>query len=317
MAVAELNRILRVLVVDPMPDTGRNLRDLFSGQDEFRFQAARDIADAASTLTAGAYDAAIVDAGVWADDRNGFARAVRDDHPDVAIILLTSGDNPREMLPSLKLGAHDFVCRAGLDRDQLAARILAAVEETRAVRRRDTMVRWLEREARIDHLTGLFNRRAFDEQLRDVCTAARMAEMPVTLIVIDIEGTRVVNEAHGHEAGDSMIRRAASGIARTLRAADFAARIGGDDFAIIIENADLEIGRRIARRIAHEVERLNATEWDGEIPVTLSFGVVSGLGCDAGELVDAGDAQLASSQHIRPVVTELRWREESHGPSVA
>ena len=179
------------------------------------------------------------------------------------------------------------------------------------------MVRWLEREARIDHLTGLFNRRAFDEQLRDVCTAARMAEVPVTLIVIDIEGTRVVNEAHGHEAGDSMIRRAASGIARTLRAADFAARIGGDDFAIIIENADLEIGRRIARRIAHEVERLNATEWDGEIPVTLSFGVVSGLGCDAGELVDAGDAQLASSQHIRPVVTELRWREESHGPSVA
>ncbi|MCC6387604.1 MAG: diguanylate cyclase [Dehalococcoidia bacterium] len=317
MAVAELNRILRVLVVDPMPDTGRNLRDLFTGQDEFRFQSARDIADAAGTLTAGAYDAAIVDAGVWADDRNGFARAVRDDHPDVAIILLTSGDNPREMLPSLKLGAHDFVCRAGLDRDQLAARILAAVEEARAVRRRDTMVRWLEREARIDHLTGLFNRRAFDEQLRDVCTAARIAEMPVALIVIDIEGTRVVNEAHGHEAGDSMIRRAASGIARTLRAADFAARIGGDDFAVIIENADLEIGRRIARRIAHEVERLNATEWDGEIPVTLTFGVVSGLGCDAGELVDAGDAQLASSQHIRPVVTELRWREESHGPSVA
>lgn len=317
MPVAELNRILRVLVVDPVPDSGRAFRDLFAGQDEFRIQAARDIADAADTLGAGAFDVALVDATVWADDRNGFARAVRDEHPDVAIILLTSGDNPRETLPSLKLGAHDFICRAAIDREQLAARILAAVEETRAVRRRDTMVRWLEREARIDHLTGLFNRRAFDERLREVCAASRAAELPVTLIVVDITGTRIVNDAHGHEAGDSMIRRAAAGITRTLRAADFAARIGGDDFGIIIENADLEIGRRIARRIAHEVERLNATEWDGDIPVTLSFGVVSGLGCDAPELFDAGDAQLVSSRHIRPVVTEFRWREESHGPSVA
>src|SRR6185436_12084788 len=130
-------------------------------------------------------------------------RYVREKHSDVAVVLLTSGENEREALPALKLGAHDFLSKQHLtDGEQLAARLLGAFDESRTLRRRDTMVRWLEREARTDHLTGLHNRHAFDEKLRDACTAARETNGPVTVVMVDLCGTRLVNEVHGHDIGD-------------------------------------------------------------------------------------------------------------------
>jgi diguanylate cyclase (GGDEF)-like protein len=308
---------MRVLVVDRSMEEARKVGELFACEPDFRPYLARDASEAREQLLDGNFDVALIDAALWSEEGSVFVRFLREQRPDVAVVLLTSGENEREALPSLKLGAHDFISKRNLDRGQLVARILGAVEESRSLRRRDTMVRWLEREARTDHLSGLFNRRAFDERLREVCTEARQQETPVTLIMVDVTDTRTVNDAHGHEAGDSMIRRAAVGIARCTRANDFAARIGGDDFGIIIPDCDLDLGRRIARRIAHEIERLNATEWDGDIPVTVSFGVVSGRGCDHEALFAAGEAQLSHSKSIRPVVTAFRNRGESDGPSVA
>jgi diguanylate cyclase (GGDEF)-like protein len=317
MAVAEQRRMLRVLVVDQSLEDARGVRDLFGGEADCRLTVARDAEDARDQLLDGNFDAALIEAALWSDEQTELVRYLREQRPDVAVVLLTNGENDRDTLPSLKLGAHDFVSKRNLDREQLLARILGAVEETRTLRRRDTMVRWLEREARTDHLTGLHNRRAFDDRLREVCAEARAKREFVTVIMIDVTGTRTVNEAHGYDAGDSMIRRAAAGIARCVRSFDFAARIGGDDFGIIVAECDVDLGRRIARRIAHELERLNTYEWAGDIPVAVSFGVASGRGCDANDLFAACDAQLSHNKSSRPMISEFRWREESDGPSVA
>jgi diguanylate cyclase (GGDEF)-like protein len=236
----------------------------------------------------------------------------------VAVVLLTSGENDRETLPALKLGAHDFLSKQHLeDGEQLATRILAAFEETRALRRRETMVRWLEREARTDHLTGLYNRRAFDERLRELCDGAKRTSEAVTLIVVDVAGTRTVNDIHGHEVGDDMIRRAGFAIARCIRGCDFAARIGGDDFGVILPGCDMELGLLIARRISHEAERLNGDEWDGRVPVALTFGVATGRNCDAGALFNAADQQLSDYKSARPVIAVLHRKDDSDGPYVA
>ena len=292
------------------------MRALLHQEGEFRLASARDVDDARTLLEEGSFDVALVDYRLWSDENAGLVRFVRERYPDVAIVLLTSGDNEREALPALKLGAHDFLSKQHLD-GQLAARILAAVAEARSLRRRDTMVRWLEREARTDHLTGLYNRRAFDEKLHELCEQARRSGEPLALIVVNVAGTRAVNEIHGHEAGDSMIRRAAIGIMRCTRAGDSAARVGGDDFGVILPGGDLEMGRRIARRIAHEIERLNTTQWADQIPVVVTFGVASGVACDPGELYAAADQQVSSYRTNRPVVALMRESEDSDGPYVA
>jgi diguanylate cyclase (GGDEF)-like protein len=315
--MAARRSVLRVLVVDRSVEDTRRVRDLLQGEADLRVHAARDIDEATDLLEREPLDAVLLDQETWDEGGTGFVRFLRERRPDMAVVLLTSGDNDRDVLPAMKLGAHDFISKKGLERSQLVTRLLGAVEESRTMRRRDTMVRWLEREARTDHLTGLYNRRAFDDELRSACALARESGDPVALIFIDITGTRVVNEAHGHEAGDSMIRRAAAGIARCLRGGDFAARVGGDDFGIIVRDGTMDLGKRIARRIAHEVERLNVEEWANEIPISLTFGLASGTSPEPGALFSAAEHKVAGRTLSRNFATPGPYRDENDGPSVA
>jgi diguanylate cyclase (GGDEF)-like protein len=309
--------ILRVLVIDRSVEDMRLVRDLLQGEPDIRVQAARDLDEAIDLLEREPLDAVLLDQELWDDAGTGIVRFLRERRPDIAVVLLTSGDNDRDVLPAMKLGAHDFISKKGIDRSQLVTRLLGAVEESRTMRRRDTMVRWLEREARTDHLTGLYNRRAFDDELRNICAQAKETGDPVALIFIDITGTRVVNEAHGHEAGDGMIRRAAAGIARCLRGGDFAARVGGDDFGVIVRGGTMDLGKRIARRIAHEVERMNAEEWAHEIPVSLTFGLASGVSPEPGVLFSAAEHKVAGRTLSRNLPSQLVYDDENDGPSVA
>ena len=308
---------LRILLVEPSLRDQRFVRSLLQKGERYRVYSARDLATARRLLDEGGIDLALVESGFWRDQGAELVRVLRGHRPDVAIVVLTSGEDEREALPALKLGAHDFVSKRNLDSAQLDARILLALEESRALRRRDTMVRWLEREARTDHLTGFYNRRAFDEHLREACARASEGGATVTLVLIDVVGIRAVNEAHGHEAGDDVIRRAAQAIARCTRGADFAARVGGDDLAIVLAEGDLEVGRRVARRIVHEVDRLNAGEWRHELPVSLAFGVAAGLAPAADDLFAAAEEGVLAHRQTRPVAHHYPFWEENDGPSVA
>ncbi|MEO6397317.1 MAG: diguanylate cyclase, partial [Tepidiformaceae bacterium] len=201
--------MLRVLVVDSSTEDVRSVCEVLRQSGEFLPHAARNLEEAEALLDDGGFDVAVVDYALWIERSSQLMRVLRERHNDVAVVLLTSGENDRETLPAMKLGAHDFLSKQYLtDGEQLQTRILGAFEESRSHRRRDTMVRRLEREARTDHLTGLHNRHAFDDRLREVCEKARLTRDPVTLIMVDLAGTRTVNEVHGHEVGDAMIRRA-------------------------------------------------------------------------------------------------------------
>jgi diguanylate cyclase (GGDEF)-like protein len=308
--------VVRVLVVHRAIGDVRRARNALQGLPGFRVRAARDLDEGEALLAGGAFDAALIESSLWNGDGGSLVQLVRERHLDIAVVLVMGGSQ-REALPALKLGAHDFVSQRQLDDpEHLAARVLAAVAENRSSRRRDTMVRWLEREARTDHLTGLATRRAFDERLQEVCREARAQAAPVSLILLDIRGTRDVNEAYGHEAGDAMIRRTGLAVLRSIRGGDFAARLGGDDFGVVLSEGDLEVARRVARRIAHELDRSNAEDQAG-VPVSVVFGVASGTKCEPGQLFAAADQQLSGYKHGRPAVTPLVRRTDNDGPSVA
>jgi len=312
---AERSGVVRVLLLDLKIEDVRRVRGLLDGETGFRVQNARSLDEGRQALLTGTFDVALIETSLWNPDTDGLARLVRDHHLDTIIVLLTSGSEPA---PAVKPGAHDVISLATIaDSHEMASRILAAIEETRAIRRRDTMVRWLEREARTDHLTGMLNRRAFDEQFENACRSARTRNESLVLILVDVTGTQQVNEAYGQATGDAMIRRAARSITRSIRGGDVAARVGGDDFGIVVEGGDIELGRHIARRIAQDIERLNNEDLDGEIPLSVSFGVASGLACDPDELFAAADEQLSAQRSVRPALTPFFLRSEQDGPSVA
>jgi len=142
-----------------------------------------------------------------------------------------------------------------------------------------------------DDLTGLANRRRFDRQLeREVARTERYGH-PFCLLLVDIDHFKEVNDAHGHEAGDEALRRVANAIQSGTRGIDTGARIGGDEFAVILPETDLARGLEVAERLRASIKSL-AIEGTGRI--TASLGVAELPACAAGgdDLRVAADAAL-------------------------
>ena len=124
-----------------------------------------------------------------------------------------------------------------------------------------------------DALTGLLNRRSFEMALaREVDRVARSGE-PALLLVLDIDHFKSVNDTHGHAAGDVVIQAVGRAIAQTVRPMDTAARVGGEEFAIIMPNCPSSFGLTVAERVRERVQALAV-----EIPNGLLLKVTVSLG---------------------------------------
>ncbi|HLL77807.1 MAG TPA: diguanylate cyclase [Pyrinomonadaceae bacterium] len=129
-----------------------------------------------------------------------------------------------------------------------------------------------QRLALTDSLTGCLNRRAFELQLERDLKIATRARQPVSLIMLDVDHFKRVNDEHGHDAGDAALRFLSDVLRGELRAVDTAARYGGEEFAVILPQAAPEDARAVAERLR---ARLEATDVPGIGPVTASFGVAT------------------------------------------
>jgi diguanylate cyclase (GGDEF)-like protein len=128
----------------------------------------------------------------------------------------------------------------------------------------------LRRLSTIDALTGLYNRRAFHARLREEWRRSRRYHTPLSLLLIDVDGLKHVNDEHGHEAGDRVLRDVAGAIKHTLRDTDFGARWGGDEFAIVAPNTDRTAAHRLGQRLLlHMSKRAQA----GQEAPTASVGL--------------------------------------------
>jgi len=240
-----------------------------------------------------AFDVVILDADTWSGTATPVHRLLGQ-RPGTAVVAIGREHfHPGEH--------HDprlaWLCGPVSD-DELIRQMDEAISGAKDLRRRETMVRWLERETSTDPLTGLLNGRAFAETLRSAC--AREGATRVGLIVLNVVGTGMVNHNYGEETGDRMLRHCAQGVVRSIRASDVAARLEGDTFAVFVDGADLDLCRRIGRRIVQELCRANAEEWRSDIPVTVTIALVSGEGCDGDELLKSARTQLRGHRPFMP-----------------
>jgi diguanylate cyclase (GGDEF)-like protein len=130
----------------------------------------------------------------------------------------------------------------------------------------------LQINAATDALTGLYNRRLFEEYFVKELTRAKRHNQPVALVIMDLHCFKAVNDRHGHIQGDHMLQLAASTLRKTLRTSDYAFRIGGDEFALLLPFADPAqaaiLGRRVRANYGAAIEPLKL-----DIPLALDFGV--------------------------------------------
>lgn len=160
----------------------------------------------------------------------------------------------------------------------------------------DELVSRLSDSARRDPLTGLLNRRGFEERLATELARATRAERPVALVVGDVDHFKSVNDMLGHPAGDAVLLRVAKVLERVGRAGDTVARLGGEEFVFIVPDADREMAFELAERARLAVEKAFAQE---PVPLTVSFGAVAfpADGTTADSLLATADRALYAAKN--------------------
>ncbi len=154
----------------------------------------------------------------------------------------------------------------------------------------------VERQAVTDELTGLFNRRRFQEAMATEVERSKRFGQPVGLVLLDLDDFKTVNDTYGHQQGDLVLREVARVLRETSREIDEPARYGGEELAVVLPGTDLEGAYNLAERVRAGIEELALPLLDGEgtLGVTASFGVATlpGSADDMRELVAAADEAL-------------------------
>jgi diguanylate cyclase (GGDEF)-like protein len=128
----------------------------------------------------------------------------------------------------------------------------------------------------IDELTGLMNRRAFDRRLREEVARAQRYDTPLSLVMMDLDGFKEINDRHGHACGDALLRAVGVLLSSGLRTADLAVRFGGDEFALILPNTTKTDAWAVAEKIRNSLARLTIhADRDLCVTTTVSVGIAS------------------------------------------
>jgi len=155
----------------------------------------------------------------------------------------------------------------------------------------------VRQQARTDSMTGLLNYRAFYDRLDKEVQRCRRYGGALSLVMIDLDNLKEANSRHGHRAGDAVVMHVAKEITACTRDIDVSARYGGDEFAIILPNTQLEEALVVARRLSEMVRRRPVELTDGEIAVSVSVGVGQyKADCTIEDFVNAADMALFESK---------------------
>lgn len=157
----------------------------------------------------------------------------------------------------------------------------------------------LEEIASRDEMTGLFNRRYFYDTLRVELERARVSKETMSILLIDIDGLKQINDEYGHSVGDVIITNVAAAIARHTRGTDVAARLGGDEFGVVMTDTDKRGAFALAKRLWEELEQVPMySQGLTEVMVSVSIGV-SGYpwgGEDIGAIVQWADTDMYANK---------------------
>jgi diguanylate cyclase (GGDEF)-like protein len=153
--------------------------------------------------------------------------------------------------------------------------------------------RELESQAHTDPLTGLGNLRALQRELANLLDVQKRYQRPFGLLLMDIDGLKRINDSHGHQAGDRVLMQVGMSLRRSVRSVDTAARIGGDEFCVLLPEQDLKTAAKLAARLATAIEEEVASP--GELAsISVSIGVAASPehGDEAESLIDTADRAM-------------------------
>ncbi len=294
-AVADTGRGGRVLIVDDRPSSYERIATMLGAEHTVEVEAEPN--QALFHAAEGNFDLLIASLGLENYDALRLCSQVRslDRTRNLPILAITEPDNNARMLRGLEIGVNDFLIRP-IDKNELLARARSQVRKRRYTERLRDNVQMSIEMAITDALTGLFNRRYMESHLATLIEQAASRGKPLAALIIDIDYFKAINDSHGHDAGDDVLRDFALRIKRSIRGIDLACRYGGEEFVVIMPETDMAVAAMVAERLRRRIaaEPFAIAQGSGHIPVTISIGIAGLRGKDdtAPQLLKRADQAL-------------------------
>ena len=294
-SIADTGRGGRLLVVDDRKSSYERLNAMLGGEHSVDVEP--NPSEALFRAAEGNYDLLVVSLGLENYDGLRLCSQTRslERTRNVPILAITEPEDTNRLMRGLEIGINDYLIRP-IDKNELLARVRTQVRKKRyAERLRDNVQMSIEM-AITDALTGLHNRRYMETHLTTLIEQASARGKPLTVLVLDIDFFKAINDAYGHDAGDDVLREFALRLKKSIRGIDLACRYGGEEFVVVMPETDMAVAtmvaERLRRRIASEPFPISDRERSVEVTISIGLSALSGLDDIAANILKRADQAL-------------------------
>ncbi len=258
-----------ILIAEDDPDY-RQLLSRRASRMGLEVHLAADGQQAMDALTEQRFDALVLD--LYMPEYTGLdvIDAARKIDPDVQALILTGSASVETAVEALRAGVYDYLTKPLESMTSFELALSRALERRYLVKENKRLFEEIQRLAVTDSLTGLYNRHKLQDNLETEVERAKRYSRPLSIIMIDMDKLKVINDTFGHAAGDEALKLVARSIQRSIRKVDLGTRFGGDEFIVLLPEADREEAAAVAKRIREAI--LDAEFDSGKLSV--SMGVV-------------------------------------------
>lgn len=266
----------RIFLIDDQPEQAERVKSLLGQQHEVSMETDPEVA--LSRAKSGDFDLVVVNMSIEKMDPLRLCSSIRsfeETRLTPLLAIVRQGDT-RKLVRALDIGVNDYLARP-VDKNELTARVATQIRRKRYIDQlRSSFEASLEM-AVTDQLTGLYNRRYLASHLSGMFDRAYWTGRPLSLMILDIDHFKPINDTHGHDIGDKVIQEVAERIRNSVRGIDLACRYGGEEFLIAMPDTDLDFAAIVAERLRQEIADHKVTLNGGrdEISVTVSIGIAS------------------------------------------
>lgn len=266
-----------VLIIDDSENVRSIIRQAFA--DEKIFENIYEASDAVSGFKLVVHhhpDLIIVDLIMPQYDGFTFLKMknAKPQFNDIPVIVLTSKDDASSKIKGLEEGAQDYVTKP-FNAKELLARVKVHLKIKTLQDELKEKNAMLQKLSITDELTKIYNRRYVMQRLREELSRAQRYNETISLILIDLDNFKAINDKFGHQVGDSVLTKISALIKKQMRTSDVLGRYGGEEFLIILPNTSIEGSQSLAERIRKSLESNPVNVGRRRITATLSAGVVS------------------------------------------
>ena len=294
-------RSFKVLLVENDREDRPGLhQDLAAARDDrIDIECASELGEALKRLSRGGIDVVLLDLAL--PDSEGMVTFERTFAfaPDVPIVVLTDLDDEELAVSTVQAGAQDYLMKEDVQPGLVLRAVRYAIERHR-------LLSALRSLSLIDDLTGLYNRRGFTDLGAQYIKLARRSHRGITLVYLDLDRFKTINDSLGHHVGDRALQRVADILRATFRRSDVIARMGGDEFAVLALEAAGEDSELLLNRLREQVAAFNHGNRES-FQLSLSCGMARDDGMTRIPLEDllaqADAAMYEEKRNKRPVVS--------------